>query len=818
MKKLQHQKRERIKMPIRRKITAYMAVLICVTVGINTYTTVRTETKILTNKKVHENKRLTRNAAFRVKKILSAANRAPAEDILFDPIISENSEITYIKIVNPDGKVYMADRKSFIGETIDQTLLINQENVIFDYYFPQQNQYGVLVVHPVKIDNERWHVIAGFPPIQIKTTIKFLILQNLISGSFVILLGTFISFFFAKKICDPIINLSMAVKVIADGDLNHWVTTSAQDEVGELARNFNGMAVKLKESYTHLTEKNNNLIDAIAKADDMATMASEANKAKSQFLANMSHEIRTPINSVTNMVELVLDGGNMNEEDYDYLCTAKASAKHLLQLINDILDISKIEVGKLDVEIIDCDIREVLESVSVLRLKALDKGIDFDVVFKTDIPQSIMSDPTRLMQCLVNLVANAIKFTDTGGVRIETSLEQKEGKAFIRFDVIDTGIGIPPDRQSQIFEKFIQADNSTTRKFGGTGLGLSITKQLAEILNGELTITSEVGKGSTFSMTIPANVDVETSVMLSSFDFQNKEKQGSKQSIRDYKMSGNILVAEDDFANQKGIKAILERGGLKVELAENGFEAVEKIRTDSYDLILMDMQMPKMNGYEATRILREKGFDLPIIALTANAMKGDSEKCAEAGCDGFLSKPVEVEKLFELLGTYLSPKTDGLVEEIGKITDEVNELSEEIPNINPPANDENASQYDEQIINWTELEERFGDDEIIIEIVDAWFVDNPARIEALPEAILTKNVEEVQGLSHTLKGSSALIGARLLFAPALELNLAAKKGCLENAEALLENIQSEFEKLKAFVSRPDWVEIAKQQSGIKELA
>ncbi len=186
MNELQQQKRERIKLPIRHKITVYMAVLICITVGINTYTTVRTETEILTNKKIHENKRLAKNATFRVKKMLSAANRAPAEEGLFDPIISGNSETTYIKIVKPNGKVYMANKKSFIGETIDSTLLIDQENVIFDYYFPQQDQYGVLIVYPVVIDNERWHVIAGFPPIQIKTTIKLLILQNLISGSFVI--------------------------------------------------------------------------------------------------------------------------------------------------------------------------------------------------------------------------------------------------------------------------------------------------------------------------------------------------------------------------------------------------------------------------------------------------------------------------------------------------------------------------------------------------------------------------------------------------------------------------------------------------------
>jgi CheY-like chemotaxis protein len=424
-----------------------------------------------------------------------------------------------------------------------------------------------------------------------------------------------------------------------------------------------------------------------------------------------------------------------------------------------------------------------------------------------------MSDPTRLIQCHVNLTSNAIKFTRTGSVRIETSLEQKEGKAFIRFDVIDTGIGVPPDRQSQIFEKFTQADNSTTRKFGGTGLGLSITKQLTEMLNGELTITSELGKGSTFSMTIPANVDVTTSDMLSSFGLQNKEKQGSRQSIRDYKLSGNILVAEDDLSNQKGIKAILERGGLKVAIVENGLEAVGKVTSGSYDLVLMDMQMPKMNGYEAASLLRKKGFDLPIIALTANAMKGDSKKCVEAGCDAFLSKPVDVGKLFEVLGTYLSPKQNEIID---KVKDEIDELSQEISNSSPLAKDEDSEQYNEQIINWPELEERFGDDDVIKEIVEAWFVDNPDRIEALPEAIKADNVEEVQALSHTLKGSAALIGARLLFAPALELNLAAKKGSLENADAILKNIQSEFEKLNSFVSQPNWVETAKQQCGTKE--
>ncbi|MHC4113846.1 MAG: ATP-binding protein [Planctomycetota bacterium] len=242
-------------MPIRHKIAIYMAVLICITVGITTYTTVRTETKILTNKIIYGNKRLVRNIAFRIKKALLVSNWAAVEDILADPTISENSEMTCIKIVKPDGKVYMANESSFVGEMVDSTLLVEQEDVIIDHFFPQQNRHGVLVVHPTMVEGERWHIMAGFPSIQIKTTIKYLILQNLMSGSFVILLGAFVSFSFAKTICDPIINLTKAAKVIADGDLAHRVTANTKDEVGELARTFNDMAVKLKKSHTNLEEK-----------------------------------------------------------------------------------------------------------------------------------------------------------------------------------------------------------------------------------------------------------------------------------------------------------------------------------------------------------------------------------------------------------------------------------------------------------------------------------------------------------------------------------------------------------------------------------
>ena len=422
----------------------------------------------------------------------------------------------------------------------------------------------------------------------------------------------------------------------------------------DILRSRVAVGLRMVEYDKQLNEKNQLLVEAAAKAETFAIQAEEANKAKSQFLANMSHEIRTPMSSMKNMIELVLDANNVNKEDTDFLSTAKRSAENLLELINDILDVSKIEAGRLDIEMIFCDIREVLASVLNLHMRAKDKGLDFNIVFKTTVPQQIKTDPTRLIQCLINLVGNAIKFTRAGSVTIEVSLHGDARNPLIHFEVTDTGIGIPHDKQQHIFGAFSQADSSTTRQFGGSGLGLTITKQLAALLGGDLTLTSYVGKGSTFTLVVPVHVDIATSKMLKRFDWEETGKQGNKHSISDYKLSGHILVAEDDLANQKGIKAILTRGGLDVEIACNGLEAVDKATAGSFDLILMDMQMPKMNGYEATRTLREKQNTLPIIALTANAMKGDVDKCIEAGCDNFLSKPVDVAKLFELLGTYLA--------------------------------------------------------------------------------------------------------------------------------------------------------------------
>lgn len=578
-----------------------------------------------------------------------------------------------------------------------------------------------------------------------------------------------------------------------------------KDEVNELSEEILNSSKTTNRSYSKM--------ELEAKIQELL----DADRRKGEFLASMSHDIRTPISGTISMLELALDEKDLSEKARDYLATAKVASNSLLNLINDILDISKIEAGKLDINVIDSNLGEILCPVdSIIRPRVTEKGIDFNIVIKTAIPKHIKTDPDRVYQCLINLAGNAAKFTNTGGITIETSLEQRDGKGFIRFDVIDTGIGIPEDRQALVFGKYDQAEISTSRKYGGTGLGLAITKKLSELLGGELTLSSEPDKGSTFSLLIPANVDIASATMITNIDWWKEIEKNSDHALGNCKLTGYILVAEDDFANQKGIKAIVEKVGLKTDIVGDGVEAVERVASNSYDLVLMDMQMPKMNGYDATRALRRIGFTLPIIALTAHAMKGDIEKCLEAGCDAYLSKPIVLDKLFTTLSEFLPLESKIMTQESNITEDGPDKLSQVISNSSPPVKDEDGEQYDEQIISWPELEERFGDDDVIIEIVEAWFVDNPDRIEALPEAIKANNVEEVQALSHTLKGSAALIGARLLFAPTLELNLAAKKGSLENAEALLENIQSEFEKLKSFVSQPDWVEAAKQQCRTKE--
>ena len=403
--------------------------------------------------------------------------------------------------------------------------------------------------------------------------------------------------------------------------------------------------------------------------------AEKADNAKSEFLANMSHEIRTPMNSVIGFSELLADE-DLTDNQRKYIDLIRQNGKHLLQLINDILDLSKIEAGKIDIELRNSSLETLLSAVeSMMSFHAKEKGIEFKIIEKSELPVNIYTDSERLRQCLINLINNAIKFTKEGHVHVNVSLVNRDKQPCIYFDVEDTGIGIPPEKQAEIFDPFIQADGSTSRKYGGTGLGLAITKQLAKLLGGELILTSEEGKGSVFSLRIPAGLDVTKQPLLER-DKIASDTSTDKEEMEQPEFLGNVLVAEDVEANQILITLLLGRMGLEVTIAKDGKEAVQKAIAQKFDLILMDIQMPEMNGYEATKALRKEGITSPIVALTAHAMKEDDKKCIESGCDGYLSKPIDRMELIKKLSKHLPTKNEVLNKEINVVKSRVDELSE----------------------------------------------------------------------------------------------------------------------------------------------
>ena len=409
-----------------------------------------------------------------------------------------------------------------------------------------------------------------------------------------------------------------------------------------------------EKSRNELARLNKQLEASVKQANVMTCEAQAASEIKSQFLANMSHEIRTPMNAIIGFTE-VLAEEDLTDEQKEFVAIVMDAGQTLLTLINDILDFSKIEAGKLDIEIVHCSLEKLLTTVeSLMRPLAAKKGLELEVTRSGELPLQIRTDPGRVHQCLINLVGNAIKFTEQGYVHINVSLQETDNEPHLHLSVEDTGIGIPPDRQEVIFEAFRQADNRTTRKFHGTGLGLTITKQLARLLGGDLAVTSEVGKGSVFLLKIPVGVD-RAERLFSHSDNRGEGLSAEQDQVNQIDLSGHILVAEDCQTNQALMKLLLERMGFEVTIAQDGNDAVQKALAQQFDLILMDMQMPDMNGYEAATKLRKEGYETPIIALTANAMRGDKKKCIDAGCNDYLSKPIDRNKLLKIIHKYLPP-------------------------------------------------------------------------------------------------------------------------------------------------------------------
>jgi len=373
----------------------------------------------------------------------------------------------------------------------------------------------------------------------------------------------------------------------------------------------------------------------------------EANQAKSRFLANMSHEIRTPMNSIIGMADL-LYSTRLETEQKEYVEVIETSAHSLLRVINDILDFSKIEAGKLEIERVDFNLHELVESsVKAFSMHPQRQGLRFSTVISGDVPRKVSADPVRLKQILLNLISNAVKYTSQGEIEVGVKkVGRRAAEVVLSFYVRDTGVGMPKEQSEKVFESFYQLDSSSTRRYGGTGLGLTIVKNLVELMGGAVFIDSRPGEGTTVNFQLPLKTQAPKSPV-------NPDASPVEGTFRDFK----ILVAEDDKSSQLLMARLLTKKGLRVEMADNGQQVLEKLRTGNYQLIMMDVQMPEMDGLETTAAIRsmEKsgGGHIPIIALTASAMKGDREKCLRSGMDGYLTKPLNPEALFDLLSQYL---------------------------------------------------------------------------------------------------------------------------------------------------------------------
>ena len=552
----------------------------------------------------------------------------------------------------------------------------------------------------------------------------------------------------------PIILLQEATQRIAQGDFSQPVRIESRDEFATLGTAFNEMANGLEQ---YLAERQRAQSLRLEKE-----MAEAATRAKSEFLANMSHEIRTPMNAILGFTEVLRRGyGNSDRNWQHHLNTIHTSGTHLLALINDILDLSKVEAGRMEIERRACAPHLIIHDVmQVLAIKADEKTIKLAITVDSPIPETILSDPERLRQIVTNLVGNAIKFTHEGSVNLHVALISADTRPQLSIAVHDSGIGIPAETLETIFDPFVQADSAVAQQFGGTGLGLAISRRLARELGGDIVVESTLGVGSLFTLTIETGPLDHVALLQPAQVMALRDERASQEVHPRWTFSpARVLVVDDGVENRALVRLILEEVGLQIEEAENGRMGMDKALQTSFDAILMDMQMPVMDGRTATARLREQGVQTPIIALTAHAMKGFEQELLAVGCSGYITKPIDIDALIDLLAKWLGGTRA----------------------IDPPVDQTSARrQGDAPLASATTGEgppivSRLAADHHRFQaIIEKFVIRLDEQLEAMEQAVRERDFEALAGLAHWLKGAGGTVGFDAFTEPAQVLEEEAK--------------------------------------------
>ncbi|MDQ7000991.1 MAG: ATP-binding protein [Mariprofundus sp.] len=701
-----------------------------------------------------------------VQNLISTHRLALVNEFLQD-VVRDIEDLRYVILMQGDAP------RVAIGANLDQALkqhilsgsvsdFAAGQHKTMHHHFDISGHAFMEMVVPIMVQQQQWGVLRlGFSldaqnellaksQRYVDAEIKSALIRAILTAVLFLILGALAVYYFARRWTDPIQKLVHFSHELASGNFSATahISTRTDDEIGLLVAALEEMAESLRHSYAQLEDHSHILEEKVekrtrqlAEARDRALAAAQA---KSDFLANMSHEIRTPMNAVIGMAYLALDMSR-DEKQRDYLNKILTASETLLVIINDILDFSKVEAGKLTIEPVDFYLDAVLANVeSVNALSASAKGLNLEFNCPSDLPP-LHGDSMRLGQVLLNLVNNAVKFTEHGQVKLTVEvIEKTDSEIELGFSVTDTGIGMTAEQQTNLFQAFTQADTSITRNYGGTGLGLAICKQLVELMGGEIGVESTPGKGSRFHFHIRFALGCDDEIAVIQTEKQlTPDVMQSLHGVR-------LLLVEDNEINQQVAEGLLARAGISFQTVHNGKQAIEAVRADAFDGVLMDMQMPVMDGLEATRLIRadENFRDLPIIAMTANAMPGDRERCLQAGMNDHIAKPIDPDKLYSTLVRWIRKSQIKTAERLSAA------LS--------PAVDMLKFTGLSGIDVADGLKRVAGDTELYRNILCKFHDTQANSLKCIRDALASENRQLAVQLAHSLRGVSGNIGANKL--------------------------------------------------------